>query len=77
MLITLYRNFQETLHTEWMGDSTSVGWFREYADIQMIFASRQPFTPVPFKRPAKPPSSLIQFAASGCPVVFACVLSML
>ncbi len=73
MLITLYRNFQETPHTEWMGDSTSVGWLREYADIQMIFASRQPFTPVPFKRPVKPPPSPIRFAASGCSAVSACV----
>lgn len=56
--------------TEWMGDSTSFGWLGNMQTFKWFFISRQPFTPVAFKRPVTLPLFLIQFAASCCSAIF-------
>lgn len=64
-------------NTAWWVD----GWVhlfrmvREYVNIQIMFASQQPFTPVPFKHLVNPPLFLVQFEASRSSGVLVCAVS--
>lgn len=66
MLITLYRNFQETLHAEWMGDSTSLGWLGNMLIFKLFFLSHL--------FPSKTPCETSLVPHSVCRILFLCRL---